>query len=99
MYIQRCLECVYLCTFTLYCLNFILTLQTELATLGEHMLLYIHTYIYIKKYIHMYIQLLTCTISLCIIYLVMAVANWLSVSVVAVVGPKMSLIFSGVLYM
>lgn len=47
----------------------------------------------------MYIQLLTCTISLCIIYLVMAVANWLSVSVVAVVGPKMSLIFSGVLYM
>ena len=37
-------------------------------------------------------------ISLCIIYLVMAVANWLSVSVVAVVGPKKSLVFSGALY-
>jgi hypothetical protein len=37
-------------------------------------------------------------ISLCIIYLVMAVANWLSVSVVSVIGPKMSLILSGALY-
>lgn len=36
--------------------------------------------------------------SLCIIYLMVALANWLSVSVVAVVGPKVSLIVSGALY-
>jgi hypothetical protein len=37
-------------------------------------------------------------ISLCIIYLMVALANWLSVSIVAVVGPKVSLIVSGALY-
>lgn len=36
--------------------------------------------------------------SLCIIYLMVALANWLSVSIVAVVGPKVSLIVSGALY-
>ena len=36
--------------------------------------------------------------SLCIIYLMVAIGNWISVSVVAVAGPKMSLIVGGALY-
>lgn len=36
--------------------------------------------------------------SLCIIYLMVAIGNWASVSVVAVVGPKISLIVTGFLY-
>lgn len=37
-------------------------------------------------------------ISLCIIYLMVAVGNWISVSVVAVIGPKLSLLISSLLY-
>ncbi len=40
----------------------------------------------------------TRTHSLCIIYGMVALANWVSVSIVAVVGPKYSLIVSGFLY-
>lgn len=36
--------------------------------------------------------------SLCIIYLMVAIGNWASVSVVAIVGPKISLIVTGFLY-
>lgn len=36
--------------------------------------------------------------SLCIIYLMVAIGNWLSVSIVAVIGPKLSLIVGGALY-
>lgn len=36
--------------------------------------------------------------SLCIIYLMVAIGNWISVSVVAVIGPKVSLIVTGFLY-
>jgi len=36
--------------------------------------------------------------SLCIIYLMVAIGNWISVSVVAVIGPKLSLIVTGFLY-
>jgi hypothetical protein len=46
--------------------------------------------IFLLSYSHYY--------SLCIIYLMVALANWLSVSIVAVVGPKVSLIVSGALY-